>query len=927
MGISKNQLGAAVLLTVLLPAFIAAQCPTSSEVDSIISIQSTGPIEALVFQLSNCDDPEIKSYAFHYAAGRYFKRVDLDRAIRLSEQALDIRQNLEEPDSASIGKTSFNLGLYHTERGDLIEAEYYFLQAVQAFKTVESAFGLAMSRKNLASVYELKGDFEKARAYLESTIQLAEVSGLSSIQADAQVDLGMIYNFLQAPEGGLKSLEAAKSIYEQLEKEGGRYNPANLAACYLNMAFAYDDLEAWEMALGYYQKAQELFDELDRLEMSITCQINVGYTHFKQGNNDLASSKWMEALQRAGQFKRPHLEAMALDNLGDLALANEQCFKAVDYYNSAIEILSPTLNLRESDQNTIRAASNKEHLLNYLTDRGAALFVCYETSGDKSYLTRAIKNYQQADELVDWMRYEHSARGSKLYWREVTRPLFEQALEVCYELQDFEQAFYFMEKSKAILLLDAMRAHHARTLIPAEVEQKERMLQRKLADLRIKQLNAPATERALWLDTILLVQQELDQLVNQIKSTNPVYAVTQYGGAMLGVEEVYEKYVKPLNSGVIQYFLGEENAYSWAMNADGQMQLNQLDAESLDQNLEAYFEAMNKLGKAFYPDQYAVAANKVYDDLFKDVASFLSGDRVLIVPDGKTALLPFEALMESTSFDPGKFLLQQYQVHYAYSLAVLNQQYRTESSGRKIYTFAPLFKNGQRGLAALKDSHSLLDQHHLKSYEKVVGPKATVDQLDQIINNAYIINLITHAVSEGGSVPRIEFSDRSLYLPELYARHIPANLVLLGACQTGIGTLSEGEGVMSLASGFAYAGVASLIGSLWNVREEAGREVLTDFYTNILEGQNKSEALWNAKRNYLMNADKVHANPYFWAAFVYVGADGPLEVETVSYWWMWAIIGIVVILFSWVIARSIVWKSRNREPLLNRKPLISWNNI
>ncbi|MCB0640117.1 MAG: CHAT domain-containing protein, partial [Phaeodactylibacter sp.] len=153
----------------------------------------------------------------------------------------------------------------------------------------------------------------------------------------------------------------------------------------------------------------------------------------------------------------------------------------------------------------------------------------------------------------------------------------------------------------------------------------------------------------------------------------------------------------------------------------------------------------------------------------------------------------------------------------------------------------------------------------------------------------------THAVAEQGGIPRIELADRALYLPELYARHIPANLVILGACQTGIGELSRGEGVMSLASGFAYAGVSSLIGSLWKVREEAAEQVLSDFYGNVLTGQHKAAALCQAKRQYLAQSDKVHSNPYYWAAFVYVGADGPLELQEGSLLWVsWLLGGVVL---------------------------------
>ncbi|MCB0644439.1 MAG: CHAT domain-containing protein, partial [Phaeodactylibacter sp.] len=402
---------------------------------------------------------------------------------------------------------------------------------------------------------------------------------------------------------------------------------------------------------------------------------------------------WRLALDRSIQQDLPELEAMCLDNLGDLQLEQEQCLKAVAYYDQAIEVLLPGLTAAEAGT-ALRAASNKEHLLNYLTDRGKALFACYQQTGESTYLQQALTNYHQADELIDWMRYEHSARGSKLYWREVTRPMFEQALEVCFELQDLEQSFYFMEKSKAVLLLDAMRAHQARELIPEEVEQQEQVLQQQLAALRLEQLHAPEAEKEQWVDTILQVQQRLDQLVAQIQAANPVYAVMRYGGGSLTTQDVYARFVLPEQSGIVQYFMGSSQVYIWTMRSDGRMEFLRQDAQTINQDLQYYFAAMDKLSKAFYPDQYAEAAHRLYEDLFKAVDAFQDEPGVLIVPDGEIALLPFEALMRSSVFDPNQYLVQDLEIHYAYSMAVLNQQQRTLTKGKAVYTFAPLFEHG-----------------------------------------------------------------------------------------------------------------------------------------------------------------------------------------------------------------------------------------
>ena len=138
--------------------------------------------------------------------------------------------------------------------------------------------------------------------------------------------------------------------------------------------------------------------------------------------------------------------------------------------------------------------------------------------------------------------------------------------------------------------------------------------------------------------------------------------------------------------------------------------------------------------------------------------------------------------------------------------------------------------------------------------------------------------------------------DDSLMLEELYAQRLHAEMVVLSACETGIGELYKGEGIMSLGRGFTYAGARSLISSLWEVNDRSTAMIMKAFYQYLAEGVEKDLALQQAKKDYLSRSDQFQSHPYFWAAFVANGDMKALEMEEKSVDLRW-LLGFVILIF------------------------------
>jgi CHAT domain-containing protein len=224
----------------------------------------------------------------------------------------------------------------------------------------------------------------------------------------------------------------------------------------------------------------------------------------------------------------------------------------------------------------------------------------------------------------------------------------------------------------------------------------------------------------------------------------------------------------------------------------------------------------------------------------------------------------------------------------------------------KIYQFAgffPVFSEKNRNLSTLiytKEEAKSIKKHFSKYL--YLKDKATRNQFNEVEDKTAIIHLSTHAnIKNQTRQTQIEFYDQPLTLTELYAREIPADLLVLSACETGIGKLQKGEGAMSLARGFSYAGVKNLLVSLWQVNDKATSELMSNFYNYLTLGLSFQKALNQSKKHYLN--DKTVPNskksPYYWAGFVPIQNTGTAYVfkSKQNFTYLFIILGLLLIVF------------------------------
>ncbi len=168
--------------------------------------------------------------------------------------------------------------------------------------------------------------------------------------------------------------------------------------------------------------------------------------------------------------------------------------------------------------------------------------------------------------------------------------------------------------------------------------------------------------------------------------------------------------------------------------------------------------------------------------------------------------------------------------------------------------------------------------------ELLVGSTATESAFKDQSGEFDIVHIATHGMidPEYGDYSKLAFiadtlNDGFLHAYELKNLDVKAQLVTLSACNTGIGRVAEGEGVMSLARAFRSAGVPSVVTSLWPASDKSTPKLMSHFYENLKNGLPKDLALNNARKQYLKTAVGKARHPYYWGGFILIGDNRKVE--------------------------------------------------
>lgn len=285
--------------------------------------------------------------------------------------------------------------------------------------------------------------------------------------------------------------------------------------------------------------------------------------------------------------------------------------------------------------------------------------------------------------------------------------------------------------------------------------------------------------------------------------------------------------------------------------------------------------------------------------------SAFSYSKLTIIPDRPIYFLPFETLIFNKDY-----LLNSHSIRYSSHLrfTFFKEDSTKIKEKTKATIFAPEYASTTTKLAtrsapvflegAQKEAERL---ESLFPSQAFVGKKATKDNFIKYKSGTQLLHLAMHATvdKDNPGLSHFTFSnEEKLFLEELYALKIPADLAVLSACNTAVGNTDNSLNINSLHRAFNYAGTKATIASLWEVPDETTSQIMISFYEYLKDGETKSKALQKAKLDYLKNtkADKLK-HPYYWAGFVLYGSDTPIEKEQNIMLWIFIVATLLLIVF------------------------------
>ncbi|MBK8194413.1 MAG: CHAT domain-containing protein [Lewinellaceae bacterium] len=786
------------------------------------------------------------------------------QAVQDYESAGQLYERFRYPDFEAVEMIYKPLGNHYTRLGDNEKALAVFQKALTAGGDPETRAGLYC---NIGIAHWNQGDFTTAEVQLNLGLALKGISAakrglLLSALAQVQLDKG-------------QAGPAYRTAREVLRVFDGGGNPDGQVRAYR----ARTRRTAGEAAAasGHPEEAKRLL---------------------------LLARK--EAIAAFGAHSRDVGKTnIALSNL---SLQQHNPFPALDYANAALTAVLPGFRPHRPEDNPDKSLFYEENVIfEALQAKAAAAQLLFEQHGDLRYLEIGLGCHDLAWQAETDLRKVFQYSSSKLTLQQETRTRDESAIHLARMLYEktgkqgyLEKAFEIAERSKASLLLDALQENRIRRRLAGSDPRFDQvaLLRRSLMYYQRNLILDPEN------DAVAQWRAEADALTGQIAVVERAMAAdysepgNSTAAAKPGAPDCMAE-----GEILLEYFAGEQFIDVFVRQRGSQDIWKRIPRDvrldTLAHNFLAFFSDANAMLNA--PVSYLETAYALWQIIVPPEAA--QARKLLIVPDGFLCFIPFEALVTGAGNDRRSlrnagYLIRTQEVRYAWSLATLSSQHALVSAARGYFlAFAPGFAKGERGLAPLTGSEWY--PASVGNAQVLEGSNADLDHFLREGGGYRILHFSTHAFAD--SVPRIELYDQPMLLPDIYALPLHADLVVLSACQTGLGRFQKGEGVMSLARAFAQSGAACTLSSLWAVNDLNTARLLRQFYENMERGEALGEALRRAKLDYLEDrqVNATFQTPFFWAGFTLVGDDRPIEGKGAvrAMYWLVVVLLLAVVFF------------------------------
>jgi CHAT domain-containing protein len=751
--------------------------------------------------------------------------------------------------------------------GQLAKAISLGTKAVELAERAKDPRLQSLSMQQLALAYADVGQPEKERHWLKKGLDIA-----NAVPGDQEFFKGRLYrqlarNYLR--QGEIKeAIEHASYSLRLLESSLNfnsrrrQVNPQQIAerqSQILNslivLGNAYLDAGSPEEAIKAFQRGLTLH-ETARLKNPATDHVlGLGKAYLAQKDFPRAMDNLSKVLQIADTRRQTFVIQNASSTIGELFLQTAKPLEAVPYYKKAIDSIESTRSLLDSE----------EFRTSFFEDKG---------------------------QIYGGMILAHLAADK------------------------VDDAFNFNERARSRAFLDTL-GNKAQLGRQSALVEEERVLQARMAELRTALSwqredgeeggkEGPAEQRK----ELEAAEKAYAEFLSKVRKENKEQA------SLMSVEPLTLKQVQELlDSGVtvLEYFVLRDQSILWVVEKERVSVVRiGLNRQQIISKVTSFREAITDLADR---DKLDVLSQDLYKLLIQSALPHIKGKELLIIPHDVLHYLPFQALLSPQ----GKYLIEDYPINYLSSASLMQfTQEKRKAKGELASILAQSGKVLALGNPDLGDPKKSLRYAGVEAKEiKTLYPQssvylekeATEDRAKTLSPQNDIIHFASHAeLSEGDPLAsaillaRNDKEDGRLEVREIFGMNLKASLIVLSACETGLGKLSSGDELVGLTRAFIYAGTPSVVASLWNVEDSSTANLMSSFYKN-LKTMTKVEALRQAQLQLIRGKTNSEllarrgiggvgklgevtptksdssavsptistAHPYFWAPFILAG--------------------------------------------------------
>jgi CHAT domain-containing protein len=856
----------------------------------------------------------------------------------------------------NIGNLYHDIGLF-----EKAEAAYLEAKKIRAKVYGENHPKYATTLNNLAALYHSMQMLERAEPLLLLSLNIKTniLGEIHPSNVATMINLAGLYR-------DMNRYAEAEKFYLKATKIGlkfhGKEHPQH-AANLINSASLYGKMQQYTKAEELYLEGEKIYAKTLGVEHPSYSSLlnNLAFLYQDIKAYKKAEKLYLQANQiRAKTMgKESLLYATSLNNLASLYLVMGKLDTALNYILQSMDANSADIDssLLTADSEGWKKLLHATYYSNHVLSNSMQLFLVILKKRHKKIATQETLNqhYQLAQiamQLNERIRNDLNEEKDKLRLLEYNTDFIKHGIEaaVLLEKEPFlQEAFNFAEQNKSILLADAIKGNRARILgdLPESLIIQEINLQKKISQLKQKEVKNKTEDQVLKNQELSSLQFQMEAFIASIKNKYPKYHALKYENITAKATDIQALLAD--KTALIEYFLTDSICYLfWLSPTEIQIHTIPIKSEELKRRIKTFRYALSSYSTLLKDEKkayksYIKIAHWFYKNLLEVALEGKDIKNLIIVADGELGHLPFETFLRKDvaneapiAYKDLPFLLKDYNVSYNYSATLWKENLTLshKTNNRKMLACAASYPPVDSNLAEVRLPYF----YQLRSVlQQLPAAQQEIEALSKDFEGTFLWNdstnerffkenaadyAVIHLAMHGILEPRRpmlsslvftenkdSLEDNFLQAYEISRLKLNANLVVLSACETGYGKFEQGEGIVSLARSFMYAGVPSLVVSLWQVNDGSTATIMKAFYSNLATGMDKAEALRKAKLSYLQNAHGVMAHPAFWSPFIQLGDSKPIYLATKGAWNYWLIGGLLFVLgiafFFWRRQRAV----------------------